>query len=225
MARTRVKICGICRPQDAAAAASAGADAIGLNFDPNAGRHVSVEDAGRILAAVGPFVTCVGLFVNASAGQIRRILGAVPLGAVQLHGDESPRLVAELKPIRVIKALHLAAGDSATLAAWRAAVADLQLTNLIGILLDTPNSGPERGGKGIANDFVGLHAMQIAGDFAGLPPIVAAGGLTPANVAEVVRLLHPFAVDVSSGVESARREKSADKIEAFVRAVRAADGQ
>jgi phosphoribosylanthranilate isomerase len=219
-----VKICGICRPQDAAAAVSAGADAIGMVFDPNSGRHVSVEDAGGIAAAVGPFVTCVGLFVNASAREICRILGDVPLGAVQLHGDESPRLVAELKPIRVIKALHLTAGDAAALAAWRAAVADLQLTNLIGILLETPNSGGERGGRGIANDFAGLHAMQTAGEFAGLPPIIAAGGLTPANVGDIVRLLHPFAVDVSSGVESARREKSAEKIEAFVRAVRAADG-
>jgi phosphoribosylanthranilate isomerase len=224
VARTRVKICGVCRPQDAAAAASAGADAVGMVFDANSGRRVSVVEAEAILAAVGPFVTSVGLFVNASAEEIRRILGSVPLGAVQLHGDESPRLVAALKPIRVIKALHLAAGESATLAAWRAAVADLQLTNLIGILLETPNSGPERGGRGIANDFTGLHAMQTAGHFAGLPPIIAAGGLTPVNVGEVVRLLHPFAVDVSSGVESARREKSADKIEAFVRAVRAADG-
>ncbi|MGA2440377.1 MAG: phosphoribosylanthranilate isomerase [Tepidisphaeraceae bacterium] len=225
MARTRVKICGICRPPDAGAAASAGADAIGMVFDRDSGRHVSVDDAGAILAAVGPFVTSVGLFVNASAGEIRSILGTVHLGAVQLHGDETPRLVAELKPIRVIKAVHLAAGDSATLAAWRAAIADLQLTNLIGILLETPNRGPQRGGAGIANDFAGLEAMQSAGDFAGLPPIIAAGGLTPANVGEVVRLLHPFGVDVSSGVEGARREKSADKIEAFVRAVRAADGQ
>jgi phosphoribosylanthranilate isomerase len=219
-----VKICGICRPQDAATAASAGADAIGMVFDPNSGRVVSVDQAGTIVAAVGPFVTSVGLFVNASAGEIRRVLGAVHLDAVQLHGEESPRLVAELKPIRVIKAVHLAAGDSATLAAWRAAIADLQLTNLIGILLETPGSGPQRGGAGIANDFAGLHAMQTAGEFAGLPPIIAAGGLTPGNVREVVRLLHPFAVDVSSGVESARREKSAGKIEAFVRAVRAADG-
>jgi len=220
-----VKICGVCRPQDAAAAASAGADAIGMVFDPNGVRRVSVEDAGRILAALGPFVTPVGLFVDASAGEIRRVLGAVPLGAVQLHGEESPQLVAELKPMRVIKALHLAAGDTATLGTWRSAVADLQLTNLIGILLETPSGGPERGGTGIANNFAGLRAMQTAGHFAGLPPIIAAGGLTPANVGDVVRLLHPFAVDVSSGVESARREKSADKIEAFVRAVRAADGQ
>ena len=104
-------------------------------------------------------------------------------------------------------------------------MADLQLTNLIGILLEAPGGGPERGGRGIANDFAGLRAMQTAGEFAGLPPMIAAGGLTPANVGEVVRLLHPFAVDVSSGVESARREKSADKMEAFLRAVRAGDGQ
>jgi phosphoribosylanthranilate isomerase len=123
----------------------------------------------------------------------------------------------------VIKALHLAVGETATLGTWRAAIADLQLTNLIGILLDTPIGGRTRGGAGIANDFAGLAGMQNAGDFAGLPPIIAAGGLTPANVGDVVRLLHPLAVDVSSGVESALGEKSVEKIEAFVRAVRAAD--
>ncbi len=76
----------------------------------------------------------------------------------------------------------------------------------------------------MANDFPALHAMQAAGQFAGLPPIIAAGGLTPANVGEVVRLMRPFAVDVSSGVESAPREKSSEKMQAFVGAVRAADG-
>ncbi len=76
----------------------------------------------------------------------------------------------------------------------------------------------------MVNDFAALHAMQTAGHFAGLPPIIAAGGLTPQNVGDVVRLMRPFAVDVSSGVESAHREKSVEKMEAFVRAVRAADG-
>ena len=76
------------------------------------------------------------------------------------------------------------------------------------------------GGTGVVNDFAGLSAMQKAGEFAGLPPIIAAGGLAPANVGEVVRSLRPYAVDVSSGVESAKREKSPEKIEAFIRAVR-----
>ncbi|MGD0463630.1 MAG: phosphoribosylanthranilate isomerase [Tepidisphaeraceae bacterium] len=224
MFRTRVKICGVCRSQDAAAAARAGADAVGINFDATSRRCVSVDDAIEIVAATPPFVMPIGLFVNATAEEIRRIFRLVPLAAVQLHGEEPPELVAELKPMRIIKALHLAAGHTATLDRWRTAIRDLELTNLIGILLETASTGPERGGTGVANDFPALHAMQTAGQFAGLPPLIAAGGLTPANVGEVVRLMRPFAVDVSSGVESAPRDKSAEKMEAFARAVRAADG-
>lgn len=224
MSRTRVKICGVCRSQDAAAAARAGADAIGINFDPSSKRRVSAHEAVEIVAAAPPFVTPVGLFVNTAADEIRRILHLVPLAAVQLHGDERPELVAELKPTRVIKALHLAAGDTAMLDRWRTAIRDLDLTNLIGILLETATPGPARGGTGVVNDFAALHVLQIAGNFAGLPPIIAAGGLTPANVGDVIRLMRPFAVDVSSGVESGNREKSVEKMEAFVGAVRAADG-
>ena len=92
-----------------------GADAIGIVFDPNSKRCVSVDEAIKIVAAAPPFVTPVGLFVNTTPDEIRRILRLVPLAAVQLQGDERPELVAELKPIRVIKALHLAAGDTAML--------------------------------------------------------------------------------------------------------------
>jgi phosphoribosylanthranilate isomerase len=221
MSRTRVKICGVCRSQDAAAAARAGADAIGIIFDPTSKRCVSADDAIKITAAIPPFVTSVGLFVNVTADEIRRMIEIVPLAAIQLQGDEPPEFVAKLKPIRVLKALHLKAGDTAMLARWRTAIRDLELTNLIGSLLETPSTGPARGGTGIANDFSGLQAMQAAGNFAGLPPIIVAGGLTPANVGEVVRLMRPFAVDVSSGVESALREKSPEKMEAFIRAVHA----
>jgi phosphoribosylanthranilate isomerase len=223
MPRTRVKICGVCRAEDAAAAARYGADAIGIVFDPTSRRCVSTDDAIKIVAAIPPFVTPVGLFVNAASDEIRRMSQIVPLAAVQLQGDEPPEFVAELKPLRVVKVLHLSAGDTVTLAHWRRAIRDLNLTNLIGLMLEPPSTGPVRGGTGIANDFTGLGAMQKAGNFTGLPPIIAAGGLIPANVAEAIRLLRPYSVDVSSGVESALREKSADKIEAFVRAVRTAD--
>jgi phosphoribosylanthranilate isomerase len=186
-------------------------------------RCVSADDAIKIVAAIPPFVTTVGLFVNQPAEEIRQIVQLVPLAAVQLQGDEPPEFVAELKPIRIIKALHLVAGDLAMIKSWRDAIRDLQLTNLIGIMLETPSTGPIRGGTGIANNFQGLAAMRAAGNFANLPPIIAAGGLNPANVGDVVRFMQPFAVDVSSGVESALREKSAEKIEAFIRAVRATD--
>jgi phosphoribosylanthranilate isomerase len=220
--RTRVKICGICGAEDAAAAARAGADAIGVNFDPTVGRSLTLDDAAKIVAALPPMVGAIGVFVNATAQEIRRVAGELALAAVQLHGEEPPELVAELKPLRVIKAVPLLAQNTNVLANWERAIGELELTNLLGILLETAN-GPQRGGTGIANDFNALAEMRRAGLFDALPPIIAAGGLTPENVGEVVRMLRPFAVDVSSGVESARRQKSAEKIEAFVRAVREAD--
>jgi phosphoribosylanthranilate isomerase len=223
MSRTRIKICGVCRPQDAATAAQAGADAIGIVFDPTSKRCITVNDATKIAAEIPPYVAIVGLFVNATAGDIRRIEQLVPLAAIQLQGDETPQFVAELKPLRVIKAFHLAVGDTDMLKTWRAAIRDLQLANLIGLMLETPSTGPARGGTGVANNFQGLAAMQTAGNFADLPPIIAAGGLNPTNVGDVVRLMRPYAVDVSSGVESTLREKSPEKIQAFVRAVRAAE--
>jgi phosphoribosylanthranilate isomerase len=223
MGRTRVKIGWVCRAEDAAAAARAGADAVGIVLYPDADRCVSMEQARAIVAAIPGFVVPVGLFVNSSAEEIRGVQSALGLGAVQLQGDESPELVAELKPVRVIKALHLRAGDTATTRLWRDAIVKLELTNLTSILLETASSGPAKGGTGMTNDWNGLRAMQAAGAFDGLPAIIAAGGLTAENVGEVVRLLRPFGVDVSSGVESRRKEKSVEKIEAFVRAVREAD--
>ncbi|HEY1922975.1 MAG TPA: phosphoribosylanthranilate isomerase [Tepidisphaeraceae bacterium] len=224
MSRTRVKICGVCRPQDAAAAAQAGADAVGIIFDPTSRRYITPEDAIKIVAEIPPFVMPVGLFVNATPEDIRRIQSLVPLAAIQLQGDETPEFVAKLKPLRIIKTLHLSADDTATLNTWRTAIRDLQLTNIIGIMLETPSTGPARGGTGIANNFTGLAAMKSAGHFANLPPIIAAGGLNSSTVGDVVQLMRPFAVDVASGVESALREKSPQKIQAFIRAVRDADG-
>jgi phosphoribosylanthranilate isomerase len=224
VARTRVKICGICRPEDAIAAASAGADAIGINLVPTAGRCVSLEDAGKIIAAATPLMATVGLFVNASADEIRRTLQTLPFSAVQLHGEEPPSLVADLKPIRVIKVIHLKSGDPALLQKWRDAIRDLELTNLIGLLVESARPAGQRGGTGVASDFAGFREFQNAGHFNHLPPIIVAGGLTPENVGDVVRLLRPYAVDVSSGVESVRRQKSTDKIDAFIKAVRQADG-
>lgn len=222
MARVRVKICGICRPQDAAAAASAGADAIGIVMDRRAGRFVSADGAEKILEAVPPMVMSVALFVDAPADEIKNVLRTVPFSAVQLHGDESPELVAELKPIRVIKALHLTAGDAGPLIKWRNAVRDLRLTNLIGVLVESARPAGPRGGTGIASDFTGLRQMKSAGEFDGLPPMILAGGLTAENVGEAIRLLQPYAVDVSSGVEAAHREKSASRMELFVQTARRA---
>jgi phosphoribosylanthranilate isomerase len=202
------------------AAANAGADAIGMIFHPAAGRFVSIELAKQIAAAVPPFVSVVGVFVDADFDAVWRILDQVPLSTVQLHGSETPRLVHDLKPIPVIKAIKVE-GDGA-LQHWRSANKDLNLTNLMGILMETPNTCVP-GGSGVPNDWNAILTLQRAGRFTELPPLVVAGGLTPDNVGGVVRLLRPYAVDVSSGVESIKREKSVEKIKAFVQAVREAD--
>jgi phosphoribosylanthranilate isomerase len=220
MPRTRIKIDGICRAADAVAAVDAGVDAIGMVFDPAAPRCVSMQQAREIVAAVSPLVSIVGLFVDADAESIRQVMDEIPLSAVQLHGRETPQLVAELRPIRVIKALRTDEADA--LPVWLGARGDMKLTNLIGIVMDT--SGMP-GGSGVANDWKRLHELKRAGGFGGLGALIVAGGLTPANVGDVVALLRPFAVDVSSGVESTKREKSPEKIAAFVRAVRDADSR
>jgi phosphoribosylanthranilate isomerase len=222
MAKVRVKICGVCRPQDAVAAATAGAHGIGIVLDPSAGRFVTIDNARQILAAVPPFVSTVALFVNAPTEEIKNALRVLPFAAVQLHGHEPPELVEELKPIRVIKAIHLAAGEAGELAIWREAVRQMQLTNLIGILVESARPTGPLGGSGVASNFSALRELKAAGHFDGLPPLIVAGGLTPENVAEAIGLLQPYAVDVSSGVESAHREKSASRIEAFVQSVRRA---
>jgi len=210
MARTRVKICGICRPQDAKTAVMAGADAIGMVFQTGARRRVTIKQAREILAVLPSAVSSIGLFVDADVAKIRKIASALSLSAVQLHGSESPATVAKLKPIPVIKRL-----DTKDLGRWRRR----RLPNLIGILLDSPAGG----GSGVTNDFAAIRKLQKSGAFDGLPPLIVAGGLTAKNVAGVVKLLQPFAVDVSSGVESVVRQKSPAKIKAFLRAVRHAD--
>lgn len=215
MPRTRIKICGVTRPRDAAAAARAGADAMGMVFYPKARRCISVERAREILREVPAFVTPVGLFVDQDVEEVKRTAGALGLGHVQLHGHETPEMVRELAEFRVLKALR---ADRRTLEGeldlWRKAVNSLALVNLRGLVLETPGVGT--GGTGVENDWEFIAALQAAGVFAGLPPLIVAGGLTPANVGAVVKLLQPYAVDVSSGVEEAFGEKSAAKIEAFM---------
>jgi phosphoribosylanthranilate isomerase len=130
--------------------------------------------------------------------------------------------VASLQPIPVIKALHVDGKIKSTLAHWRKAIARLRLTNLKGILLETAGKRP--GGSGVANDWKMIQRLLETGALDGFPPLIAAGGLAPGNVGDVVRMLRPYAVDVSSGVESARRTKSAKLIRQFIEAVRTADG-
>ncbi|MGD2137179.1 MAG: phosphoribosylanthranilate isomerase [Gammaproteobacteria bacterium] len=201
--RTRVKICGITRPQDAVAAAGCGADAIGLVFYPDSPRHVSLAQARRIARMVAPFVTVTGLFVNAGEDLVREVLDAVPLGLLQFHGQENNADCRRYgKPF--IKAIAMR--DTTDLQACLADYPDAA-----GFLLDAWQPRAHGGGGERFN----WNLVP-----ANLPyPVILAGGLNPGNVAEAINRVRPYAVDVSSGVEREKGIKSAEKISAFMKGV------
>jgi phosphoribosylanthranilate isomerase len=198
-------------------AAACGADAIGMVFHPASPRHVSVETARQIMVALPPFVTPVGLFVDSTTEDIRAITGRLALRHIQLHGNEAPELVGALTDLVVLKAIHVARTTLVqSLDRFRGA------TNLSGIVLETGGT-KQPGGTGVPNNWELIRASIKSGAFEGLPPIIAAGGLNPANVEEVIRSIRPWAVDVSSGVENKIGEKSEALVEEFIRAVAQAD--
>jgi phosphoribosylanthranilate isomerase len=202
--RTRVKICGITRVDDAQAAVQAGADAIGLVFDPQSPRYVTTERAAAIAGTIGPFVSVVGLFVNAEADRIRETLNRVPITLLQFHGSETPEQ-CRLYDLPYIKAVRMR--NDVDLHAEANAHVDA-----MALLLDT--YVPEvAGGSGHAFDW-----KRIPADLH--KPLIVAGGLSAANVGDAIRTVRPYAVDVSSGVEMTKGIKDPAKIEAFVRAVR-----
>jgi len=206
LAVVRSKICGITRIEDALAAARAGVDAIGLVFYSKSPRAVTAVQAKAIIAALPPFVTTVGLFVDATDAELTEILAAVPLDVLQFHGDESPEFCSGYgRPY--LKALRVKPGDDVAAAMARYAEA-------AGILLDTYVEGVP-GGTGEAFDWslVPRDSSQ---------PIILAGGLDAENVAAAIAQVRPYGVDVSGGVEQSKGIKDAGKIHAFVRAVRAA---
>lgn len=204
MTAVRVKICGITRVEDALAAAAAGADAIGLVFYAKSPRAVDIEQARVILAALPPFVTTVGLFVDAERSELERILASVPLDLLQFHGDESVQQ-CEAFGRPYIKALRVKAGDD--IAAQVARYPSAQ-----GILLDAYVEGVP-GGTGEAFDW-SLIPQTLS------KPLILAGGLRPDNVAEAVSRVRPYAVDVSGGVEASKGVKDVEKVDAFIRAAR-----
>jgi len=206
MTRTRIKICGITRVEDADAAVRAGADAIGLVFDPQSPRYIAPERAVAIARAVAPFVTVVGLFVDAEPARIRETLSRVPIALLQFHGSETPDQ-CRLYNLPYMKAVPMQEGVD--LHAQARAYGDAA-----GLLLDA-YVAHAAGGSGHTFDWA-----RVPHDLA--RPIVLAGGLTPENVADAVRRVRPYAVDVSSGVEQAKGIKDVDKINAFIRALREA---
>ncbi|MBC9741664.1 phosphoribosylanthranilate isomerase [Pseudomonas syringae pv. syringae] len=203
MSAVRSKICGITRIEDALAAAEAGADAIGLVFYPKSPRAVTVLQARAIIAALPPFITTVGLFVNASRCELNETLDAVALDMLQFHGDETPdECDGYHRPY--IKALRVKAGDD---------IAGVCRTyrNARGVLLDTYVEGVP-GGTGETFDWA-----LIPDDLD--KPVIVAGGLTSANVAQAIAQVRPYAVDVSGGVEKSKGIKDREKILAFMSAV------
>lgn len=198
-ARVRIKICGITRPEDALAAEAAGADAIGLIFAPNSKRRISAETAAEVAAAAGPLLTRVGVFVDADLDEVIGLVSLLRLDAVQLHGQESPEYALALRDrVRVVRALRFSPRlDPAAASAYPADA----------ILLDaaTPGAGVP-------------FAWDEAAAWRGFPRLILAGGLRPDNVAEAIRALRPYAIDVASGVEASPGVKDPAAIAAFVRA-------
>lgn len=200
---TRVKICGITNQEDALAACHAGADALGFVFYEPSPRHVEAAVAKTILAALPPFVTSVGLFVNATADFIQSVLDQVPLDLLQFHGDETePDCSCWGRPY--IKAIRMQEGTD--LAAQCQTYHSSR-----GILLDTFVAG-QPGGTGLTFNWQSVPEGLSK-------PIVLAGGLEPSNVADAIRQVQPWAVDVSGGVEAAKGKKDNALMQAFITGV------
>lgn len=212
--RTRIKICGLTRPEDIAAAVNAGADAVGLVFYAPSKRSVSLAQARILRDAVPAFVDTVALFVNAPAHEVEAVIEQVRPDLLQFHGDESPEYCAGFGH-RYMRAFRVGAPDLH--APQQVLQACRQHMAASAWLFDSYSAG--YGGSGLALDAELLSDVLAAPD---RRPVVLAGGMKPDTVADAIRALHPYAVDVSSGVETAPGVKSADKIAAFVRAVAAA---
>ena len=196
----RVKICGITNIEDARHASACGADALGFVFYLGSPRYVDPEQARGIIAELPPLVTTVGLFVNETPARVREAVEFCGLDAVQLHGDETPEQ-CQYPPHRVIKALRL--NDRIE----NGVFASYQVSSL---LLDA--YVPDQfGGTGKKCDW--QRAAEVAAKYR----IILAGGLTPDNVAEAIQQVHPYGVDVSSGVEKKAGQKDPEKVAKFIR--------
>ncbi len=199
--RTRVKICGITRPEDGVVAARLGADAIGLVFYARSPRAVTLIQAQAVVAVLPPFVTTVALFVNPEPDEVKAVLAAVAPDLLQFHGDESPEFCDQfarpwIKAVAMREGLDLAAVMQ-------------QYRHGRGVLLDTYRPGLP-GGTGETFDWDAIPA-ELA------ERIILAGGLHPANIAAAIAKVRPYAVDVSGGVEASKGIKDAALMAAFLK--------
>ena len=202
--RTRVKICGITRTDDALAAAVMGVDAIGLVFYDSSPRNVEIEQAAAICKQLPAFVTTVALFLDADHSLVNKVLTQVPIDLLQFHGSEDPAYCERFdRPY--IKALGMASLNQEGLINQSKAYKSAR-----GLLLDSHEPGAA-GGTGETFDWNAIPELN--------KPLILAGGLTVSNVAEAISRVHPWAVDVSSGVEVNKGIKSAELISAFMQEV------
>lgn len=202
----QVKICGITRPEDGAAAASLGADAIGLVFWEGSRRAVDIDGARRICDELPPFIAVTALMVNPTGAEVESVLNSLPINVLQFHGEETPMFCEQWRR-PYIRALRAQAGIDLTAEAAK-------YPDARGFLLDAVHQG-QFGGTGQTFDWA-LVPQSFS------RPIILAGGLNPANVEEGICQLKPVAVDVSSGVESSPGIKDHDKMQRFIEVAKAA---
>ncbi len=215
----RVKICGITSEADARAVAAAGADAVGLNFFEKSPRFLVPERAEAVAAALPRGVVRVGLFVNATATRIRETWDQVGLDLIQLHGDEPPEFLRELKrrPVAVMRAFRLGEEGLAPILSYLRACRELNCVPEL-VLIDSYRKG-HYGGTGAMADWDAAKRYPLDKWY---PPFVLAGGLTAENVGEAIRTVYPSGVDTASGVETAPGKKDGKMVRRFVQAAREA---
>ncbi len=199
----KIKVCGMTQLDDVLAAVDCGADAVGFIFYKKSQRHVNESTVKKIVVHLPPFVSRVGVFVNETAERINRLAKVCGLDAVQLHGDESPAFCRKIK-VPVIKAFRMKNAES---------LASLSKYRVNGFLLDAFDE-KQWGGTGQTFDWKWARGAKKYG------PVILAGGLTPVNVADAVRRVQPYGVDVCSGVEKSPGKKDPRKIRQFFKAVR-----
>ncbi len=208
---TKIKICGIKTLKDALTAIDAGADYLGFNFYPKSVRFIEKETCAEITSVLKrehPQIKLVGVFVNSPVEEVKVILETCSLDLAQLHGDETPEMVTALNG-KAFKAIRLSASISVETSVHPFAK---QSVDSPALLIDATVKGVY-GGSGVTADW------SAAAELAKKYPLLLAGGLTPENVADAVRQVKPWGVDVASGVESEPGKKDASKMKAFVRAI------